>query len=44
MDEFCLQYPGIKKVDHEYFHAVNMADEATRRRYLEKAYSLGREF
>ncbi len=44
IDEFCLQYPGIRKVEHEYFHGVTMADEATRRRYLEKAYSLGREF
>jgi NAD(P)H dehydrogenase (quinone) len=44
IDEFCLQYPGIKTVKHEYFHAVNMADELTRRAYLERAYTLGREF
>jgi NAD(P)H dehydrogenase (quinone) len=44
IDEFCLQYPGIAKVEHEYFHAVNLADEATRGRYLERAYALGREF
>ncbi len=44
IDEFCLLYPGIKAVDHEYFHAVNMADEATRLEYLQRAYTLGREF
>ena len=29
---------------HEYFYAVHGADDATRRGYLERAYSLGREF
>ena len=44
IDEFSLLYPGIKKVEHEYFHAVNMADEPTRKNYLERAYQLGNEF
>ncbi len=44
IDEFCLQYPGIKTVDHEFFHAVNMADDGTRRKYLERAYALGKDF
>ncbi len=44
IDEFSLHYPGIKKVEHEYFHAVNMADETTRKNYLERAYQLGNEF
>jgi NAD(P)H dehydrogenase (quinone) len=44
MDDWCLRYPGIKAVDHEYFYAVNGADDETRRRYLERAYALGRNF
>lgn len=44
VDEFCLHYPGIPTVDHEYFYAVNMADEKTRQDYLARAYLLGKEF
>jgi NAD(P)H dehydrogenase (quinone) len=44
IDEFSLRYPGIARVEHEWFYAVTMADEATRRRDLERAYQLGREF
>lgn len=44
IDDWCLRYPGIKAVEHVYFYAVHGADDATRRRYLEKAYALGREF
>lgn len=44
IDEFTLTYPGIKHVDHEYFYAVHGADDATRRGYLERAYTLGRHF
>jgi len=44
MDEWCLHYPGIRSVDHVYFYAVNGATDETRRRYLERAYSLGRNF
>jgi len=44
IDEFGFRYPGIKTVEHVYFYAVHGADDATRRRYLEKAYALGREF
>ncbi len=44
VDEYALRYPGIQRVEHEYFHAVNSADEATRRAYLDRAYRLGREF
>jgi len=44
IDEYALRYPGIKRVEHEYFHAVNGADDATRRAYLDRAYRLGREF
>ena len=44
IDEFSLRYPGIKRVEREYFYAVYGADEATRRGYLDRAYALGREF
>ena len=44
IDEYALRYPGIERIDHEYFYAVHGADEATRRAYLERAYRLGREF
>ena len=44
VDDFALRYPGIKRVEHEYFHAVHGADDATRRGYLERAYALGRGF
>lgn len=44
IDEFTLQYPGIRTVEHEYFYAVNMADEKTLQGYLERAYLLGKEF
>lgn len=44
VDEFALQDPGIKRVDREYFYAVHGADDAKRAGYLERAYTLGREF
>lgn len=44
IDDYALRYPGIKRVEHAYFHAVHGADDATRRVYLERAYRLGREF
>ena len=44
IDEYALRYPGIKRVEHEYFYAVHGADDATRCGYLERAYRLGREF
>ena len=44
IDEFSLRYPGIERVEHRWFYAVTMADEATRRRYLQEAYRLGLEF
>jgi NAD(P)H dehydrogenase (quinone) len=42
--EYSLTYPGIKKVEHELFHAVHGADDGTRRGYLERARELGRRF
>jgi len=44
IDEYAFRYPGIKRVEHEYFYAVHGADAATRRGYLDRAYALGREF
>jgi hypothetical protein len=44
MDELGLRYPGIKKVEHVYFHAVHGAGDATRRGFLEETHRLGREF
>jgi len=44
VDEFALRYPGIKRVEHEYFYAVHDADVAKLSRYLERAYQLGRQF
>jgi NAD(P)H dehydrogenase (quinone) len=44
VDEFCLLYPGIQQVQHEYFHAVYGASAATREAYLARAYALGKNF
>jgi NAD(P)H dehydrogenase (quinone) len=44
IDEFALHYPGIRSVEHVYFHAVNMADPLTLQGYLEQAWLLGRDF
>lgn len=44
VDEYCLHYPGIETVQHEYLHAVHGADVATRQKYLDRAYQLGRGF
>lgn len=44
VDEFAMRYPGIKRVEREYFYAVHDADSAKLSRYLERAYQLGREF
>lgn len=44
IDDFCLHYPGIQTVEHEFFYAVNMADQDTLQGYLERAYRLGKEF
>jgi len=44
IDEFALEYRGIRRVEHVYFYAVNMADKETLQGYLERAYLLGKEF
>ena len=45
IDDWGLRFPGIKKVEHVYFYRAAVADAAeTRRKYLERAYELGRDF
>jgi NAD(P)H dehydrogenase (quinone) len=44
IDDWGLRYPGVKHVEHVYFYGVFLSDEATRRGYLERAYTLGLEF
>jgi NAD(P)H dehydrogenase (quinone) len=44
IDDWGLRYPGVKKVEHVYFYGVPVADEQTKRGYLERAYDLGRHF
>ncbi len=44
IDDWGLRYPGVKNVEHVYFYATPFSDEDTRRRFLERAYTLGREF
>lgn len=44
IDDWGLRYPGVRKVEHVYFYRVPVADDETRRGYLERAYKLGKEF
>ncbi len=44
IDDWGLRYPGVKKVEHVYFYRAPVADEATRRGFLERAYTLGKNF
>lgn len=44
IDDYSLSFPGVERVEHVYFHAVHGANDATRKTYLERAYSLGRNF
>jgi NAD(P)H dehydrogenase (quinone) len=44
IDDWGLRYPGIKRVEHVYFYRVPVADDDTRRSYLQRAYRLGKEF
>jgi NAD(P)H dehydrogenase (quinone) len=43
-DDFAFRYPGIGKVEHTYYYAVNGVDDATRKGYLENAYLLGKNY
>jgi NAD(P)H dehydrogenase (quinone) len=44
MDDWCLRFPGVKNVEHVYFHAVHDGDAEARRANLAEAYRLGKEF
>ena len=44
IDDWGLRYPGVKHVEHVYFFRATIADEPTRRSYLERAYRLGCDF
>jgi NAD(P)H dehydrogenase (quinone) len=44
IDEWGLLYPGVRKVEHVYFYGVPVVDDQSRRRYLERAYELGRKY
>jgi NAD(P)H dehydrogenase (quinone) len=44
VDEWTFSNPGIANVGRVMFYAVNAADEATRRTYLDTARRLGRDF
>jgi NAD(P)H dehydrogenase (quinone) len=37
-------YSGIANVNHVTFYALTIVDDETRKKYLEKAYRLGKEF
>ncbi|MCD6353296.1 MAG: NAD(P)H-dependent oxidoreductase [Proteobacteria bacterium] len=39
-----LKFCGIKEVEQTIFHNVVMADDATRKGYLEETYKLGKDF
>jgi len=44
IDDWGLRYPGIKRVEHVYFYGATIADEPTRRAWLDRAFALGRDF
>lgn len=44
MDDWCLRFPGVKHVQHVYFHAVHDGEDEKRRENLNEAYRLGKEF
>lgn len=43
IDNWSLKYPGIRSVDHIYFHSILAVDNDTRKKYLEIAYLKGKE-
>jgi hypothetical protein len=44
IDDFALRFPGVAKVEHVFFYAVQGVDGDRRADYLECAYQLGRTF
>jgi NAD(P)H dehydrogenase (quinone) len=43
IDDWSLKYPGIKNVDHIYFHSILSVSPEKRKKYLEIAYLKGKE-
>ncbi len=44
IDDWTFRYPGVRKVEHEYFYAVRSVDESRRKAYLDRAYELGMSY
>lgn len=44
IDDFGFRYPGVKKVEHKYFYSVSAVGDEVRRKYLQEAYQLGKEY
>jgi NAD(P)H dehydrogenase (quinone) len=44
IDDFGFRYPGIRNVEHVYFYSVGEVEAATRQKYLQQAYQLGKDF
>ena len=44
VDQWTFSNPGIANVQRVMFYGLNAADEATRKKHLETAYRLGREY
>lgn len=44
IDDWTFRYPGVQKVEHEYFYAVRAVDDDTRECYLDSAYQLGKSY
>ncbi|MFC1861746.1 NAD(P)H-dependent oxidoreductase [Chloroflexota bacterium] len=44
IDEWGFKYPGIPEVEHVFFPGIYGSDYETRKGWLEKTYSLGKEF
>jgi NAD(P)H dehydrogenase (quinone) len=42
IDDWSFKYPGIKDVDHIYFHSILSVSPETRKKYLEIAYLKGK--
>jgi NAD(P)H dehydrogenase (quinone) len=42
IDDWSLKYPGIENVDHLYFHSILSVSDEVRSKYLEIAYSKGK--
>lgn len=44
IDDFALRFPGVAKVEHVFFHAIQGSSPAKRQGYLDRAHQLGKTF